>query len=239
MSSENNLSDATIAKLEIIAQEARRTAKQARKQFKSPTHERENKFISEEANLRMVIGELKKRLGSTDDGSLSERGLQLEIGDCFGVLGGLYRDWEKFDDAASCYHEGHQCEARVEELGGKSNSYCLVQELVNRLLSDPSRLQDLDFKKLLDDARIEVQRQISNDRVKDIWAKADLALLCLLISPEDSIQQWDEFDDLTPPRFAYDGTLDVVLALYERLEGQIAESELLVWKDTISRLDLS
>lgn len=219
-----------------LAQEARRAAKEARKKFAVPSAEREIAIKAEEANLRMVIEEMEGRLQSIDAGSLSERGLQAELGDCYGVLGGLYRDWERFEDAASCYHEGRKCEARFATLGGKSNSYCLVQELVNRLLSDPSRLRELEFKKLLSEARAEVQLQMAKDRAKDVWAKADLAVLSLLISPDESIQQWDEFDDLNPPQFAYMGTREVLLTLLERLGEQLTAGDKTTWRDTIERL---
>jgi hypothetical protein len=232
----DKLSGTTITKLEIIAQDARRMAKQARKQFATPSVEQDAAFEDAESKLRNVIDEMQTRLGSTDLGTLSERALQAEIGDSYGVLGGLFRDWNKFEEAASLYHEGRKCEARVAALGGKSNSYCLVQELVNRLLSNPSRLRDLEFMGLLAQARNEVQLQMDTDRPKDIWAKADLALLYLLLSPEESIQQWDEFDDLSPPQFACDNTLEVVRTLFERLGDQIKERDKVNWTDTIHRL---
>jgi len=238
MNSENN-SAPNLKDLVELAQEAKRLAKSVRSEWhsKDPDGGRDPQFQHAAEILKQVIQALKERLRSIEPGGITEREMQAEAGDCFGVLGGLYRDWGKFNEAVSAYKNGRVSEDRIMVLGGKANSYCLVQELVNLILASSVRLKPGSALYMrIEKAQSEVNRQITTTRSGDPWAQADLALLTQLINPKEAAVQWDSFEDLNPPRFAFSATKEVVNALFEKLDSSMVSHVREDWLKTLERL---
>jgi hypothetical protein len=184
--------------------------------------------------IATVIGAFKHRFTQMEKGSSSERDLASEIGDYCGVQGGIFRDWGKFDEAAKAYGEGHKHAKLVRELGGKSNSYCLVQELINLVLARPSDLNSADvLETKLRPALSEIRQ---SDRKGDPWAQADQALITQLVDPQKATEEWDILDDLLPKPDVYAATRDVVIALAKCLRPQLDGATLKSWNELVARL---
>lgn len=222
-----------------LARQVRRSAKSVRNEWRHniSADKRDQAFREVVLQLRDVIESLVNYAMHMEDASITARDLHIEIGDCYGLLGGLYRDWGKFNEAADAYGRGRISEIKVKELGGKSNSYCLVQELVNLILGSAIAFdKNAALIQRVNQAREEVQKQMSEDRAGDLWAQADLALLTQLDSPDCAVYEWDKFEDLSPPRFASEGTKEVLTALFGKLKPDLDPSAKDSWDDAILRL---
>ena len=229
----------TLSSIRDMAQEARSMAVRARNknqhpslQKHTPTHD---EAVESLKNIRQLLGTYLE-LATRD--SKTERGLQMELGYCLGALGSLMRDAGKFTEAISYYAAGRACEVRVKTLGGTSNSYCLVQELVARLLLAPEALHEKGpVNDGLHAAAREVMVQIQDDRMRDPWAYADLALLTQLIYPEQAILFWGRLDEFRPLKLIYDSIYHVLQLLYRALEQQLNLQERMEWQKTIARFE--
>jgi hypothetical protein len=161
----------TFKELQARAQSARHSAKTTRKAWKD------------------------KRRGNTEQGSLGEQDLLTELGDCYGVKGGTYRDWGRYLEAAEAYETGRACEERLNEISETPNSYCLVQHLVNLILADPSSVSEgeqvhqLEVKAGLAKARDTIRQQMQVKRKDDPWAQADLALVSQLLGDDVGLER--------------------------------------------------
>jgi hypothetical protein len=49
-----------------------------------------------------------------------------------------------------------------------------------------------------------VIEQINDDRYRDPWAYADLALLTMLMEPRRATKYWDDLDSFRPLKLVYD-----------------------------------
>ncbi len=228
-----------LADLVEMARQVRRSAKSIRNEWlhNPSTDKKDHAFREVVLPLRDVIESLVNYAMHMEEASITARDLHIEIGDCYGLLGGLYRDWGKYTEAADAYSRGRISEIKVKELGGKSNSYCLVQELVNLILGSVIAFDtNAALIQRLHQAREEVRKQMSEDRAGDLWAQADIALLTQLVSPDCAVYEWDKFEDLIPPRFASEGTKEVLTALLSKLYPYLSPAAKDSWEDAIARL---
>lgn len=238
-----SLREITFGKLQTEAQNVRQRAKAIRNEWKdvATSDERDTKFQVAIGSLKVVISEFETRLKKDETGSLNERDLCSEIGDCYGVQGGTYRDWDNYLGAAQAYEKGRKYEKRVEDLGGPPNSYCLVQRLVNLILADPDAfsrqapINGVDVRTELDAAKAIIDEQMRVARKGDPWAQADRAMLAQLLN-DNAIAEWDELDDLEPKRFVYDATIGVVRSMLEKLEPYLSKEQRETWNDIVDRL---
>ncbi len=212
--------------IQTAAQKTRLDAKAVRSEWKG-----QEDSDRKEAALRRALGDLQAAIDAltpwdTED-SAYRREAKQEIGDCYGVRGGTYRDFKYFEEAAVEYGRGLAYERDVERLGGKPNSYCLIQRLVSLVLARPAAFvkgEPVDGSNLhaeLVAALATVTAQIRDD---DPWAAADVALLSQLLAVDTSAEwrssaraAWNKLDDLRPKRNVYDSTLDVLREIAARV----------------------
>jgi hypothetical protein len=225
--------------IRIATSTAKRQAKKTRTKWKGagPSAERDLEFDAEVKNLDAAIQALRP---FADENSAYRKEAQREIGDCHGVMGGVYRDWGKYGEAADSYDLGLPYEQSFLELGGQPNSYCLVQRLVSRVLLAPQAfrqgqpIKGLNVKAELEASADEIARQLKGPRQGDPWAQADFALVHQLLGRESAEAEWDNFDDLRPGSSVYESTFDVVHLLRQRLVLDVDETAR--WEDLESRL---
>ena len=232
----------------IAAANARKQAKEIRKKWEN--QERSDRRDTEfSLALRGLDDAIQNLSLFVSESSAYRTDAEREIGDSHGVRGGVYRDWGKYGEAADAYDKGLPYERRYQELGGKPNSYCLVQRLVARALKDPKAFRDrlpiqgadpdvppVDVKSELEASLKEIEKQKEVLRAKDPWAQADYALVLLLLERETAEAEWDKFDDMSPDSGAYQSTLDVARLLETALElSDVAADR---WADLVDRLTL-
>ena len=146
-------------------------------------------YLAATQALTHILKSLRHYLQLVAKNSVTELGLQIELGECHGALGSLNRDAGKLALAIGNYADGRRCELRVQQIGGPANSYCMVQELVTQLL-DTDRPSSTLLLALVH-ARKEVLLQIQGGRARDAWAYADLGLLTQLVCPKQVAAVWD------------------------------------------------
>jgi len=205
---------------------------------RDPSRERDAAFENSIESLMKVIEAFVLRLSQMEEGSLSERDIASEIGDYFGIQGGTFRDWGKFEEAARAYEKGVTQTKRVKELGGKFNSYCQVQELINLVLAHPEAMNPSSGLVAKLRTTLDQIRQNPGSR-PDPWAQADQALITQLVDPEKAVGEWDTFEDLNPKKDSYSATRNVVDALFEKLRPHLTGSSLESWNDLRERLRTS
>jgi hypothetical protein len=237
----------TFADAQTVALTARRLAKITRKKWKagsSTDPARDQDFDTAVRDLDQAVATLKEW---QHDGSPYYRDAVRDIGDCLGVKGGTYRDWDKYAAAAASYDEGLSYEVDTQQLGGQPNSYCRVQRLVCRVLAEPEefvrsgRALDVDLDEELASAIGVVGSQVKI-RTDSQWAQADVALLLQLLATRQpmknaaAVEAWDELDDMGPDRFVYESTLETVKALASRLSPLLDAASRRAWSDLSDRL---
>jgi hypothetical protein len=140
-----------------------------------------------------------------------------------GSLGGTYRDKKEYKHALKAYEDGNEVEETRRREDGHLDSYNLVQRLVVELLGGQSRLEQPDFQRKLEEARVELERQYDLGR-RDAWALADAILVRFLQGEptEDILSDLDErklkdiLSDLESRKLEasfYESTNEVVVAL--------------------------
>jgi hypothetical protein len=233
------ISSLTLEQCKDMAQSARRRAKRLRQTMTSTG--RLAVAVSELGAVRLALDEavatLRRQVMLVSKDSITERWLQLEIGDCLGTLGGLMRDTMNYPAAVDYYAKGRQCEIKVKQLGGVSNSYCLVQELVSCVLISSKDFwtgNDRHLSERIEGARAEVWCQIEGDRRRDPWAYADLALLTQITHPRDAIRLWYLLDEINPYRLVYESNLPVLTLLFESLRASRADYDGTSWNELAS-----
>lgn len=196
--------------------------------------ERDIVFQKAIASIEIVVNAFKERFDKIEEGFLAKRDLAVEIGDYCGIKGGTCRDWGKFKEAANAYGEGNQFARQAKALGAKSNTYCLVQELINAVLAEPEILKSRDYiEGKLKPSLAEI-RQV--DRKSDPWALADQALITQLVDPQQAEEEWGALDDSQPKAEVYAATRNVVVALLDRLRPHLVPDSLASWNDVSDRL---
>lgn len=230
----------SVSDLLSTAEMTRASVIEIRNQWKdSPdVSRRDEEFENAATSMRQVIEALEERLSHAEKKSIGERELSARLADCHGVLGGLHRDRNDLREAVSAYQTGRKHEKRAKALGGLSNSYCLVQELVNRVLlhaaeaGNPVRLLESALRR----ARAELEKQLQDDRRGDIWLQADIALITQILDPLHAIEQWEAFEDLLPPGKAYQSAATVAGTLFDALKGHLTDEEKDAWKESLAIL---
>jgi hypothetical protein len=190
-------------------------------------------YLAAARSLTNILKGLRHYLQLVAKNSATELGLQIELGECYGALGSLNRDAGKFALAIDNYADGRRCELRVQQIGGPSNSYCMVQELVTRLL-DTERPSSALLLALVQ-ARKTVLLQIHSGRARDPWAYADLGLLTQLVCPEQAAVVWDQLDAFQPFKFLYDALYHVLKMLHVALAPTLAPETARAWQKTLKR----
>ena len=239
---------ATFAEVQARALSAKQNAKAVRNKWRD-----QPESAARASDFEAAIAELTEVVKALRDWSATEsayrREADREIGDCLGVEGGTYRDWGRFDGAASAYDRGLPFEQRAEELGSQPNSYCLVQRLVCRILFDPEAflkslpILGVEVEPELERAAGIVRAQIPN-RNDAVWARADLASILQLLASKRRVTfdqarvEWDAFEDMRPERSVYDSTRKAVLAIKERLDPLLDQKARDEWEDVVDRLAL-
>ncbi|SHN43811.1 hypothetical protein SAMN05192549_11882 [Duganella sacchari] len=226
----------TLGNVRLKAQQARRQASRARSIGYERGYETDAYHHAWDS-LHAIRRELGRYLQQATPHSATERGLQLELGDCLAALGSLNRDAGRYKEAREYYFTGHRCELRVKELGGTSNSYCLVQEQVVQILELPWLLNDYRYRESLSPVIRKVIEQINDDRYRDPWAYADLALLTMLMEPRRATKYWDDLDSFRPLKLVYDSVYHVLRLLYDRLQGNLVQDEQKQWDLLMMRFD--
>lgn len=201
--------------------------------------QRDGQFALAEGMLEELIAKFLHRLRETDPNSEVQKKCFKHLGDCFGVKGGLYRDWRRYADAASAYHQGRAYEVALEALDPKAaNSYCMVQELVNRALDHPRELfNEGPLKEAIRDALRVIAKQTSGVREPDAWAWADLALLYLLTDQSRSLAIWREFKQRTTEGdFARASAREALTDLLKELNDTLSDESILYWERAIKMI---
>jgi hypothetical protein len=248
----------TYEEVERQAQLARQKAKSTRNDWKDRTkladrgarQRRDEAFGEAIDNIRKVIDALRIHAGEE---SPYRRAAEREIGHCLGVIGGTYRDWEKYEDAARAYDDGWPYELNVIDHGGQPDSYCLVQRLVARVLLNPAGffraepIMGINVQAELERAADVVTGQIGKNhpggkRFYDPWAQADLAMILQLMESRagsgfarsNASHAWDRLIyELRPKRFVYDSTKEVVELLSESLRPYLDNKSQQAWTDVL------
>jgi hypothetical protein len=243
--------EVTFESLRQSAQAVRLKTKRLRELWKDRASSLEREFVFQTSieSLDRVISVFVAREAGMEKGSLSERDIALEIGDCYGAQGGVYRDWHKFREAADAYRKGNEYAKRVTNLGGAFSSYCLVQELINTILAEPESLNQAALRTKIGAALQAVkhtEEPLAPDAErkeeelklfkKEAWAQADQALLTQLLDPDQAIEEWDALDDLKPKPNVYAATRTVVVALLDSLRPHLPPALLESWEDVVDRL---
>lgn len=165
-----------------------------------------------------------------------------ELADSYGLLGGVERRWALESDGEE--RKGHLEKsiraydtAYKYESGdyGVVNSYGMLNRLVSRLLLKPESLfmegmsefgkdvEPLSMREKLEEARRNIEAQLSRPRRDDYWAAADLALVNVLLEEQDPISAYAAFIQKSPPNYAFKSVLDVVRP-FAQLQWKLAET---------------
>ena len=165
-----------------------------------------------------------------------------ELADSYGLLGGVERRWasesdgeerkEHLDKSIRAYDAAYKYESGDY---GVVNSYGMLNRLVSRLLLKPESLfaegvsgfgkdvEPLPMREKLEEARRNIEAQLSRPRRDDYWAAADLALVNVLLEKQDPISAYAGFIQRSPPNYAFKSVLDVVRP-FAQLEWKPAET---------------
>jgi hypothetical protein len=180
-----------------------------------------------ERGLRSALIDLEnaREAGKRQWRSETEPRIAKQLAQILGSKGGIYRRMEKYKESADAYDAGYKIE-RPESGYGIIDSYNLVQRLVSRVFMEPAATQepaaivrDLPLRRALEEARDEVTRQREGPRGDDVYAAADLAILCLLLGDEGWHESVHKFINQvpSPDPYAIKVTREVTSDLLEAL----------------------
>jgi tetratricopeptide (TPR) repeat protein len=181
------------------------------------------------APLREAIHRLES-IGAPDPdapgpASEGEREIALQLADCWGMLGGVYRTAGDLHAAREAYDSGARYESspRFNIL----NTYNQVNRLVVRVLHRPALLADPappvdglpggeSLPELLARAAAEIDRQLNAKREDKAWALADLMMVRVLGGLEGAEEALAELDTNVSDVFPYQSALKVIRELVDR-----------------------
>ena len=157
-----------------------------------------------------------------------------ELADCYGMKGGVFRRWERLDDAIQMYRTGLDYE---EQLG--HDSYNLSNWIALSIAhgkEQPATLSgriaegaDLVGEQL----RLRPSSRVRPDRSKQWWAWADFAMFNLLLGRSDqALDAYGKYRDVGARREDYQTTIEVL----ELLEGRVAGTPLFDGFDSAIRV---
>jgi hypothetical protein len=196
------------------AQDARRNA---RKQ--TAPNERMRLFNEAAVDFQQAIAELERGLRSIrrkQKGYNSNVCSVLEaISQSYGSLGGTWRDAGDLEKAQSFYDRGNDYEGERREKCSAKDTYNMLQRLIIRTLRNPELANDPEFRKVIDEVRVEIEKQ----KRSDSWALADLALAQFLCgtSAEKVIQDLEQGHAAAT---FYESTYNAVTALIDEGLGR-------------------
>lgn len=162
----------------------------------------------------------------------------------YGSLGGTYRAWQRFGDSVGAYDEGWK-KYENNSVYRIVDSYALTQRLVARVLLDPwaliepgKEVEKETFPDVLSRARDTIRDQLARERANDEWAKADLAVTCLLLGDAQEDEAWESFASPEPTLFAVEATDRVLEEIQKRLTSYAKETkEVERFQPILDRLD--
>jgi hypothetical protein len=144
-----------------------------------------------------------------------------EIADCWGILGGIYREWRRIDDAIAAYDAGYAYEKKPEY--DINSTYNTINRLALRILANPSLLNtsgstpvdsrlEQPIPQLLAEAgqSIETKWRFMTDPV---WALADMVLIQTLLQTPNPAKWEDLLKEKAINRFPFDSLAAMVRIL--------------------------
>jgi hypothetical protein len=138
------------------------------------------------------------------------------LADTYGMLGGVERRRGALREALSAYASG--CKLEQDPEFGIVDSYNLVNELVLKILIDPSSFGGLADELLR--AAETVREQVRGPRRDQWWAWADAALLELLVGNGQAADQaYHNFAKNGPGRSGFTSVVDVLAELAVKLQA--------------------
>ena len=178
-----------------------------------------NAFEQALESLDPAIQLLTEAMEDTEDQSALLQKLAIQLADCYGMKGGLYRrlaryDKSMLDESIKMYDIG--CEIELNKTYGVSNSYNLTNSIVVRILKDPNNLLS-QREKILEAIQI-VRKQVEAERKYEWWAWSDLGELNLLAGrTEEFIPAYEKFKLAGARAQDYDSTINVLRELAQAL----------------------
>ena len=185
----------------------------------------ERRFAEAVEVLKEMIARIEKTLADFKGTSpqapapseieVADQGLHLN-----GTLGGIFRRWEKFDEAVEAYAKGAAIER--DPRYSLPQSYTSTQHAVLRCLHDPDMLAQAagDHHSAIHQELTELYRriirQMRGPRRGDVYAAADRAVVSLLLGQPEWEEDLGSFLDLAKNReedYAERVTAEVIRAL--------------------------
>lgn len=141
--------------------------------------------------------------------------IALELADCFGITGGIYRRKGDIGEAIKMYEKGYEYEKNPDY--NIQDSYNMTNRIVLRILNEPHLVEQLMPK--IEEALSIIQKQVEGPRRRQWWARADLGLLYILTKDEKrGLDAYREFKDYGALPKHYDSSIAVLIELKGRLE---------------------
>jgi tetratricopeptide (TPR) repeat protein len=167
------------------------------------------------ADLDAAIALAQKALdeGATDDPG-QKTDLLLQLADCYGMKGGVYRRFDgRLDDALAMYRSGLEYEQQLQV-----NTYNLSNVIAISLVKDGAALPSL-LPLIGDGIRmLGIQVQEGGCRTQEWWAYADLGLFYLLCGRwGEAREQYARFRDKGAEEDDYDTTIGVLQGVGDSL----------------------
>ena len=144
--------------------------------------------------------------------------MAVQLADCYGMKGGIFRHAKDFNASVACYDLGYLYEScrRFEII----NSYNLLNRLLSHLMLEPQALTDeegevagLPLRPALEEAqshRKADQQVASRQRPVGLGG---LAVCTALLQRSPDEKTWDEFFKLVPSNHAHKTTADTLETL--------------------------
>ena len=147
------------------------------------------------------------------------------LADLHGTLGGVLREQERYQAAASQYDRGY----RIDEGYGIASSYNALNRLVTRLLARgapegtksaprraPTKTPKVDMLEELRKVHVMIEARLGKDQPPDYWAAGDFGLVSALMSDGSGMKKsLALFTGPTTPAYAYDAYLNTLAKLLE------------------------
>jgi hypothetical protein len=162
-----------------------------------------------------------------------------------GTLGGIFRRWEKFDEAVEAYAKGAKIER--DPRYGLPQSYTSTQHAVLLCLREPDLLREAagdnasPIRVELTDLYRRITRQMRGPRKGDVYAAADRAVISLILGQPEWEEDLTSFLDLTKRReedYAKRVTAEVIRALAAKAlqSPQSGSGTFAHWKEALPLL---
>ncbi len=173
--------------------------------------------------IQLLGGALTSNISMDAGAQRARRRIAEKLSDCHGMQGGINRREGKLQEAELAYAKGREIEQDPQF--AISNTYCLVNELVMKLLQRPNNLASMQQK--LEEAREIAWSQARGPRRKQWWAWADAGLLSLLTgggtqaSMDEALDAYTEFARTSARPSDYESTIGAL----EELQIRLAKDE--------------